>query len=357
MKFPNSDRWLIGVVVALSFFGLLMVYDASAVVAMKEFGSPLYFLKEQGKWLLVGMVAFITSSRIPYKIWYKLALPLLLISILLLLAVFIPGVGVRALGAHRWISFGIFVLQPAELAKFTLINYLAAWFSSFEKGRLTAFLLLVTTVVGLIVLEPDLGTAIVIAGVALCLYLFSGHPLWHVGVLIPIGIAAVLLLAVSAPYRFNRLTTFINPEHDPLGASYQIRQALLAIGSGGFTGIGVGQSRQKYAYLPEATTDSIFAIIAEETGLAGGLVVVFSFLFIVFRSFRIAARAVDRYGKLLALGIGSWIGIQSIVNIGAMVALLPLTGIPLPFLSYGGSSLVVLLLSCGILVSISKHRS
>lgn len=353
----SPDRWLVGVVLILAFFGVLMVYDSSVAIAIRDFGNQYYYAKEQIKWLGIGIVAMSLLSRVDYHKWYGLALPALVGTMALLVAVFIPGLGVRALGAHRWLNFGVFVLQPAELAKLVLVMYLAAWFSGREKGRLGAFLLLVGIMFGLVILEPDLGTGIIIVATALVMYFISGADPRHFALLLPIVVIGVTLLAVSSPYRFLRLTTFLNPERDPLGASYQIRQVLLALGSGGWTGIGIGKSRQKYEYLPEANTDSIFAIIGEETGFMGAILVIAAFAFLVWRAFRVAARAPDPFGKLLAAGIASWVGVQSVLNIGAMVALIPLTGIPLPLISYGGSSMVILLAATGILLNISRQRN
>lgn len=355
MKSLVSDRLLLVVVSVLCVVGILMVYNSSVAIAQRDFADQYYFAKEQLKWLLVGSIGLIIGAKIDYRRWYRWSLPLLLGTILLLLAVFIPGIGAPALGAHRWINLGVTTLQPAELAKFSIIVYLSAWFSKPEKGRLLAFALLVAMVVGLVVIEPDLGTAVVILAVSVLMYYYSGASFLHFLAMIPVLIAGVAFLALTAPYRFARLTTFFNPKDDPLGASYQIRQILLALGSGGIFGVGLGKSRQKYEYLPEANTDSIFAIIGEELGFVGSVVIIGLILIIVWRGFRIAKRAPDSFGKLLAAGIASWIAIQAGVNLSAMVALVPLTGIPLPFISYGGSSLVVLLVSVGILLNISKH--
>ncbi|MEK7543805.1 MAG: putative lipid II flippase FtsW [Patescibacteria group bacterium] len=350
------DRWLIGIVLFLAFFGVLMVYDSSVAIAIRDFGDQYYYAKEQLKWLGLGILALVVLSRIDYHRWYRLALPALLGTMALLMAVFIPGLGVRALGAHRWLNFGVFILQPAELAKLVLVLYLAAWFSAQEKGRFMAFLLLTGSIFGLVMLEPDLGTGIIIVGTALVMYFLSGAAIKHIALLFPLVIIGVIVLAISSPYRFRRLTTYLNPESDPLGASYQIRQVLLSLGSGGWTGIGIGKSRQKYEYLPEANTDSIFAIIGEETGFMGTTLVVGAFAFLVWRMFRVAAHSADSFGKLLAAGIASWIGIQSVLNIGAMTAVVPLTGIPLPLISYGGSSLVILLAASGMVLNISRQQ-
>lgn len=352
----KSDKWITIGVLLLSFFGVLMVFDSSVAIAIRDFSDQYYFAREQFKWLLIGLVGFMVAAKIPYQFWYKLALPSLLLTLLLLLVVFIPGVGISALGANRWINFGFFVLQPAEFAKLALVIYLSAWFSSREKGRLGAFLLLVAMVVGLVILEPDLGTSIILLGIALALYYFSGVALSHFLFLLPIITAGVLLLAVTSPYRAQRLLTFFNTEHDPLGASYQVRQGLLAFGSGGWFGVGIGKSRQKYEYLPEANTDSIFAIIGEEIGFVGASMVLSFFLFVIWRCFRIAARVSDGFGRFLVFGIASWLAIQVCINAGSMVALVPLTGVPLPFISYGGSSLIILLFAMGIVSNVSTSR-
>ena len=355
-KYSAPDRWMLLAVVVLSLFGILMVYDSSVAIAIRDFGNQYYYLRDQLKWLVAGFVALTIFSFIDYHAWYKIALPILLGTLVLLLAVFIPGIGIRALGAHRWINFGFFVLQPAELAKLALVVYLSAWFSIRERERLGAFALLVLMVVGLVLLEPDLGTSVILVAIALILYFSSGAPVVHFAIIIPVLVAGVFVLAVISPYRMSRLTTFLHPERDPLGSSYHIRQALLGLGSGGWFGVGVGQSRQKYEYLPEANTDSIFAIIGEETGFVGSVAVILLFVFASWRGFRIAKRAADGFGRLLAIGVTSWISVQTIINLSAMVALLPLTGVPLPFISYGGSSLIVMLAAVGILLNISKTQ-
>jgi len=351
----GKDRVLIALIVILTLIGILFVYDSSVVIAMRDFSDRFYFAKEQIKWLVLGWVVFGVFSFISYKSWYRAAVPILMATIGLLLAVFIPGIGVKALGARRWIHLGFTILQPAEFAKLALIIYLSAWFSSKERKRLVPFLILLGMVVGLILLEPDLGTAFIVLMIAILLYFFSGARLIHFLFLVPILIAGVLLLAIASPYRFARLTSFINPEKDPLGSSYQIRQATLALGSGGIFGVGIGKSRQKYEYLPEANTDSIFAIIGEETGFVGASAISFLYLIIVYRGYMIAMRTKEGFGRLLALGISSWIGLQSMINIAAISALIPLTGIPLPLISYGGSNLVVMLAGLGILINVSKH--
>lgn len=332
-----------------------MVYEASSVSAQVDFGDKYYYLKEQLKWGVLGFGVLFATAFFNYRRYYKLAVPILLITLLMLVLVFIPGLGVKALGAHRWINFHLFILQPSELTKLSAIIYLSAWFSYKERGRFLAFLLLLGTLVGLVLLEPDLGTAFIIIGVCLSVYFISGAPLKQLLALLPLSTVGVIGLALSAPYRFRRLTTFLDPSSDPLGASYHIRQILIALGSGGLFGVGLGKSRQKFSYLPEATTDSIFAIIAEELGFIGAGVLILVFFLLIYRGFKISQKAPDSFGKLLASGITCWIAIQTLVNLAAMVSLLPLTGIPLPFISYGGSSLVVMMAACGILLNIERE--
>jgi len=351
------DWVFIGLVILLSGFGLLMVYDSSVAIAIRDFNNQYYYLTEQLKWVALGLVIFAIASFVDYRVYKKLAFPMLVGTLFLLLVVFLPGVGVKALGAKRWINLGFTVLQPAELAKLTLVIYLSAWFVVKEKGRLLSFLLLLGMIAGLIVLEPDLGTTLVIVATAMTMYFFSGAPVKQFAYVVPVLLIAVLGLAISSPYRFKRMTTFFNPENDPQGASYHIRQATIALGSGGFFGVGLGKSRQKYEYLPEANTDSIFAIIGEETGFIGSTALLAVFFILIARGYQIARRIEESFGRYLALGITSWFAYQVIMNIAAMVALIPLTGVPLPLISYGGSSLIVVLAGLGILVNISKFRN
>lgn len=351
----GPDRLLIGLIIMLTLIGILFVYDSSVVIAMRDFSDRFYYAKEQIKWLLLGWTVCAVFSFISYKTWYRAAVPILMATIGLLLLVFIPGISVKALGARRWINLGFTTLQPAEFAKLALIIYLSAWFSSKERKRLVPFLVLLGMVVGLILLEPDLGTASIVLIIALLLYFFSGAHISHFMVLLPILAVGVLMLSIFSPYRFARLTSFIHPEKDPLGSSYQIRQATLALGSGGLLGVGIGKSRQKYEYLPEANTDSIFAIIGEETGFIGSTVMAFLYLIVVYQGYKIALRVQDGFGRMLALGISSWIGLQAMINIAAISALIPLTGVPLPLISYGGSNLVVMLAGLGILMNVSKQ--
>jgi cell division protein FtsW len=329
-----------------------MVYDASSAQALQSFNDKYFFLKEQIKWVILGIGVAVGAFFFDYRRLKTLALPALVISIVLLLAVFIPGLGVRAYGAHRWINLGFTVLQPSELAKLSLIIYLSTWLTVKERGRLPAFMLLISLLVGLIILEPDMGTAIVLLTSSLAIYFVAGGEVLGLIALVPIILLGRIGLAIKSPYRLRRITTFFDPESDPLGASYHIRQAIIAIGSGGVFGLGLGNSRQKYSYLPESMTDSIFAIISEELGLIGATVLLGFFVFFFYRSFKAILSVEDKFGKILGCGILFWLCSQTIVNIASMNALIPLTGVPLPLISYGGSALVTEMLGIGILFNI-----
>lgn len=333
-----------------------MVYDASSAQALVSFNDKYFFLKEQVKWVVLGLLAGGVAAFFDYRELRRLALPGLVVALVLLVAVFVPGIGVRAYGAHRWINLGLTVLQPSELAKLALVVYLATWLTAKEKGRLLSFLLLVGLLVGLIVAEPDMGTAIVLLGTALSIYYLSDSEIFGLIFLLPVVIGGGILLAIKSPYRLRRIATFLDPNSDPLGASYHIRQVLISLGSGELFGLGLGNSRQKYAYLPEATTDSIFAIIGEELGLVGTTIIVLVFAFLFYRLFKMAGGLSDRFARILASGIISWLAFQTVVNLASMVALIPLTGVPLPFVSYGGSALVVEMIGVGILVNIFRQE-
>jgi len=351
----NKPDWLIiGLTLGLTIFGIVMVGNASVLKAYQDFGDKFYFLRAQICWALLGIGAFFITSLLNYNFWKKVAIPAIIFSLITLILVLIPRLGISALGARRWLGFGFFSFQPAELAKLSFILYLSSFFS--KKKNIWPFLAILGILVGLIMLEPDLGTTVVLAATGLSIYFVSGAPIFAIGLIALFGILSGVGLILTSPYRKERLLTFFDPSKDPLGASYHIRQVLIAIGSGGLFGVGLGQSRQKYEYLPEVTTDSIFAIIAEELGFIGAVVLLGLFLLLIWRGFKIAKEAPDEFGKLLAVGVSSWIGFQALINLCSMVALVPLTGVPLPFISYGGSSLVLSLAAMGILVNISKQR-
>ena len=350
------DVLLLLSVIILTVFGLYMIYDASSFVAFRDFGDKYHYIKDQFFWIFLGFVSLGVFTFFDYHKLYNLALPILIVGILLLALVFVPGIGISLLGAKRWVNFHFFLLQPSEFVKLGLAIYLAAWFSNKEKGRFLAFLLLLGFVVFLIMLEPDMGTAAIVLAESLAVYFLSGANVTYFAFLAPVVALIGIILIKFEPYRAARLSTFLNPEQSLSTSSYHVRQILIALGSGGLMGVGFGNSLQKYAYLPENTTDSIFAIIAEESGFLGATVIILLFIVVIWRGFYIAMHAKDNFGKLLAGGISTFLAMQIIINLAAQTALLPLTGIPLPFISYGGSALIINLAAVGILCNISRQK-
>lgn len=360
----SFDRTLFFTILTLLGIGLIMIASAGVVYGRVRFGDDYYFLKQQLLGLGVGLVLLYIFQKIHYKVWQRFVVPIFLLAVVLLVLVFIPGFGTTVYGAARWVELGPISFQPSEVMKFAIILYLAAWLSS--KGRaktsdffegLVPFLALLSVVGFLIIKQPDTGTLGLIFLIALAIFFASGANIMHILSLFAGGLLFLFILIKIAPYRMQRFLVFMNPDHDPLGFGYQMTQALLAIGSGGFFGVGLGQSRQKFNYLPEPVTDSIFAVLGEEMGMIGAVIVTVLFLCVAWRGLRIAAQAPDEFGKLLAVGIVAWIVFQAFINIAAITGLIPLTGIPLPFISYGGTSLAVLLAAVGILLNISKHST
>lgn len=347
------DKNLLILIVTFMLLGLIAVADVSAPQALSLVGDKFFFLKQQLVWAGIGVVGLFVFSLVHYSFWEKVATPFFIVCTLLLMIVLLPSLGFTALGARRWIPLGFFSLQPSELIKLGLCVFLAK-VASKNKNALSFFLPLAVISI-FIMLQPDLGTTLVVAVIGLSQIFVSGVNLVYFAGAIIAGLLGVAGLVIFSPYRRDRLTTFFEMTTDPLGKSYHIRQVLLALGSGGLFGVGLGASRQKFLFLPEASTDSIFAVIAEETGLIGALIVIFLFGYFLTKGLKIARRAPDKFSQVLATGITVWISGQAFLNIASMVALLPLTGIPLPFFSYGGSSLVMVLTACGILLNISKY--
>jgi cell division protein FtsW len=336
----------------LLLFGLLLVYDSSLSHALRDFNDGYYYIKQQLIWVSLGLLIAGFFTVFDYHRLKIFALPSVVGSLILLLMVFIPGLGTQAGGAHRWLDLGVFTLQPSEIFKLAGILWLAAIYE--KRAKYGAFLLLSGVgVVILALLQRDLGSAIVVVLMAVITYLIAGGSLIKVAMAIPVGILGFLVLVLSSEYRKKRVLAFLDPFSDPQGFTYHISQVLIALGSGGLFGLGLGQSRQKF-YIPEVTTDSIFAVVGEELGFFGAAFLIFLFSLLIVRGFRIAQNAPDRFGMVLAGGITAWLGIQAVVNIGSMVALFPLTGVPLPFISYGGSALVVNLAAIGMILNISK---
>lgn len=350
------DFPLLGVTAILIVFGLVMVYDASVIQGLRDFGESSYYIRQQLIWVMLGIFSLFFFSRFEYKRFKKLALPALLLSFILLVSVFIPGLGMVGGGAHRWLKLGPITLQPAEIIKLTGVIFLAAIFE--KKVRLLPFLILVGGVSFVTaVLQKDLGSTIVFVSTTVILYFASGGAIWHFIAALPFAALAFVLLVFTSGYRSKRVLAFLDPFSDPQGYTYHISQVLIALGSGGLFGLGLGHSRQKFEYIPEVSTDSIFGIVGEELGFVGGSVLIGLFAFFLIRGFKIAANSQDNFGKILAIGLTCWLGIQAIVNLSSMTALLPLTGVPLPFISYGGSALVANLTAVGILINISKQTA
>jgi len=356
-KGKSSFRWfdktLFIYIVVLSILGIIAVADASAPQALEVFGDSFYFVKQQIVWTLIGFAGMFVVSFIDYKIWKKLAPVIFIVSLALLLVVFIPGVGSKVLGARRWVNLGFFGFQPSEVAKISLAIFIA-WLASYDYP-FKYYIATVGLVAFLIMLQPDLGTTIVIIGIAVVQMFISGLPIIYMIGFGLLGAGGGSLLVLLSDYRRQRLMTFLESSTDPLGTSYHIRQILIALGSGGLLGVGLGQSRQKHLFLPETATDSVFAVIAEEIGFVGAAFLIILLFLFVFRTIKISSKSPDKFGLVLGGGLAAWLGGQIFLNVASMVALVPLTGIPLPFFSYGGSSQLMILISVGILLNISRH--
>lgn len=357
------DPWLLLAVLTLIGFGLVMISSASVVISSQQFDNNYAYVTRQLQHFSIGLIALIAGALIDYRIWKQYAFGILILIVVLLVATHVPGIGVTLQGAQRWISIGPVQFQPSELVKLLSILYFAAWFDArgdrlinFRQGFIP-FVTSIGFVVLLILWQPDAGTAMVTLLTIVTMYFVAGAPWVHMVYGFVLGSSLLSLLILSAPYRLQRFLVFLNPSQETLGAAYHINQAMLAVGAGGLLGLGFGQSKQKFLYLPEPQTDSIFAIAIEELGFLRAVLILGLLIFIILRGFQIARTAADAFGKYIAVGITAWIAIQTFVNIGAMLGLIPLTGVTLPFISYGGSSLVVLMLSVGILLSISRSSS
>lgn len=346
---------------SLLAIGLTMVYSASAVWANFKFEDSFYFAKRQMLFAGVGIIAMFYIMNVDYWTWRSWSKVLIIACFILLILVLIPGIGRVRNGSQSWIGVGAFSIQPSEFMKLAMIAFLAKYLSerqklitSFKKGLLPS-LSLVFLAFGMIMLQPDLGTGTVMVGTSIVMIFISGARIIHFAGLALLGVAGFVGLVLSAPYRIKRITSFLDPWQDPLGSGFQIIQSLYAIGPGGLFGLGLGQSRQKFFYLPEPQTDFIFAILAEELGFIGGSFILLLFSLLLWRGIRIALGAPDLYGSFLAVGIVAMVAIQVMINIGVVTGLMPVTGITLPFLSYGGSSLTLMLMAIGVLLNISRY--
>lgn len=336
-------------------FGLLMIGSASVAEGARDFGNKWHFVLLQLKWGGVGLILSLIISRFHPLLWQKLSVPILIIGIILLILVVIPGVGTKVLGARRWLVLPGVVIQPSELIKLVEVIYLSSWLTK-RRVELKQFGFFVVVLAGLIMLQPDMGTTLVVTGLAISLYYLTGYPLKHLLTIGGIGITAALIFIFSSSYRTNRVKTFFNPEHDPLGSSYHMRQVVIALGSGGVTGLGIGRSRQKYEYLPESTTDSIFAVVGEELGFIGTSILILAFLYYLSLIFKLATHCRHPFTGALVSGVGSWYSVQILLNLSAMVAIIPLTGVPLPLVSYGGSALITMLMGTGLVLGVARYE-
>jgi cell division protein FtsW len=355
------DRWMLGAVTLLCAFGLIMVFSSSEALGYLTFRNPGYYFQRQLLWMFLGLVMGLFALAFDYHRLRALAPIAAIAIVILLLLVLVPHIGVAHNGSRRWFAIAGFTLQPAELAKIILIVYLARWLekaggkiNSARQG-LVPFLLMMGLLVGLVLLEKDLGTSLVRGLIAISMFVVAGASWTHVMSTLGLMGGAMVMLIKLEPYRYQRLAAFFNPWADSLNTGFQSVQSVLALGSGGLFGVGLGQSVQKYQWLPEAHTDFIFAIIGEEVGLLGTVFVLGLFCVLAWRGYRTALRAPDRFGLLLATGITSWITFQAFVNIAAVTVVLPTTGIPLPFISFGGSSLTITLAAVGLLLNISAQ--
>jgi len=362
-KAGMPDKIFIGIVIALVVTGLLIFFSASLSVLAQDEGQFYRMLFNQiGLGLVGGSVCFYFVSRLDYRVWKKHALVIFIFSVLSLLLVFVPGLGFEHGGARRWLDLGPISFQPAELVKLGFVVYAAAWFSWVgEKVQqvtwgMIALAAMVAVVGAILLLQPDTGTLLVIMAAGGAVYFVAGAPWKHIGALLLLTIIGLGLLVAVRPYLIDRIQTFLNPDRDALGSSYQVQQSLIALGSGKIVGRGYGQSVQKFSYLPEPAGDSIYAVLGEEMGFLGTMFVLLLYIAFALRGFWIAFRTKTNFGQYLAIGITVLIIIQSFLNIGSALSVFPLTGLPLIFISQGGSALLFALLEVGIIVNISKHR-
>ncbi|HAZ16853.1 MAG TPA: putative lipid II flippase FtsW [Candidatus Jacksonbacteria bacterium] len=361
-RYHRPDWVLFGMVIALVVLGCIMLSSASVVVASDRFSDSYYYIKLQiVRGIVPGLLLAAVFSFIDYHVWRKFAKLFLIIALILLVVVLIPGIGTVAGGAQRWIGLGYFSFQPSEIVKLFLVIYLAAWMTKHQQAiketwkTFLPFLSLILPVGLLMVLQPDIGTFGLIAVVALAMYSIAHAPWRQIGAFVGIGIAFIAVIAKIEPYRLARLLVFMNPNIDPQGIGYQLNQSLLAVGSGGLWGMGLGRSRQKYQFLPEVMGDSIFAVMAEELGFFLTLGVLALFVVLVYRGMLVAGKAPDDFGKFLTIGLVLWVGFQAGINICAMLGIFPLTGVPLPFISYGSTAMVSTLVAMGIVMNVSRQ--
>jgi len=352
---------LLIITLVLLVFGLIVLSSAGIVEGQKKFGFSYYYFYQQLISVGIGLLAMFIFSRINYKFWKKMSVLILLGALFLMILVFMPQFGYGLKGATRWLNIAGFSFQPSEILKLALIIYLAAWFGN-RNDRMrnwvygtVPFLIILGIIAFLLLRQPDIGTLLIVIAISAVIYFLAGSPIKHFLMIGALILATLAILVVVEPYRFDRIKTYLDPSIDPKGISYQVNQSFISIGSGGVFGVGFGESVQKFGFLPEVVNDSIFAIVAEELGFVGsgfliGLFIAFAFLMV-----RVANDVSDKFAKLFVMGMTSWVVGQSFINIAAISGLLPLTGIPLPFVSYGGTAIVALLTGMGIVFNIAKR--
>ena len=360
----KPDYILFFTILALLGIGFLALASASAIPSKEKFDNPYFYLKHQ---ILYGLLPGLAIGSLIYffgvKFVEKFTLPLMILTFLFLILVFLPIFGLSHGGAQRWLDLGPISFQPAELAKIAYILFLAKWLQNQRKNLKTfwaglfPFLAMTGILSVLILLQPAVGTTAIILLTSLAMFFAGGGKVLHTVSCIALGLLLLVLLIKIAPYRIERLQTFLDPKNDPLGASYQINQALIAIGSGGVLGVGTGNSGQKYNFIPEPMGDSIFAIYAEETGFVGASLLIILFVVFAWRGLKIAMASSDNFSKLISVGVVFWITMQAFINIAGISKVMPLTGVPMPFVSYGGSALAIVLGASGLLLNISKNVS
>lgn len=362
MKNKNIDWVLLISVIAISIFGIIMIYSSSNIWAEYKFNDAFKYLKMQGLFLIVGIVLMIIISKIPYKYYLDKANIILVICFVLLILVLIPGIGKIRNGSRSWFGVGGLGIQPSEFMKLALIIFISKYLHKNERNNISIkkdilpILFITLLTFGLIMLQPDFGTGVIIVMSIIGILFISGLKMKFFIIAGVVGVVGAVVLILIAPYRFERILSFINPWVDPLGTGFQAIQSLFAIGPGGLLGLGLGNSIQKHFYLPEPQTDFIFAIISEEFGFLGVLIVSALFLTIIYRGMKISLNAKDLFSKYLSFGITFSLAFQALLNLMVVVSLIPITGVTLPFLSYGGSSLLITLCSMGILLNISRFQ-
>lgn len=340
----------------LSLLGLLFVFEASVAQSMTMFGHQYHFVRHQSQWLAAGTILMLVVSFIPPQWYRQAAVVVYTAGVILLGLVLIPGIGVSINGARRWLALGNLSFQPVEIMKLGLVLFFAHWLSHHQRWQ--PFVFLAGLPIGLVLLQPDLGSTLIVVSIAVGMYFLAGGTLKSISILGAAGLVGLILLVTTSSYRWQRVQTFINLESDPLGTGFHVRQITLALGSGGWFGQGIGKSRQKFSYIPEVSNDSIFAIVAEELGFVGSLVVLAGFGWFVKSLFScLKATQHQPYLYLLAAGVTLWLTAQIILNLAAVVVVVPLTGLPLPFFSYGGSALVMLLLATGVASAAARYST